>query len=190
MSEKKQDPGTILEAVVEACRTPPEAYAKREREELQAGAAIWIEAALIPGVVACLADLAAVASEPESAARNQRMCAVLLQHAGQGSVFRRVGTFEEVLQEAQRPERRFQDCKFCRNSFEISTAQTGFRSHREFCSDSCKTKDYRWRRRTALGLLAEGQPITKVAKQVGTAVQTVRNWKQKQVTKYHQGGKE
>ena len=109
MSEKKQDPRTMvgsahLEAVVEACRTPPEAYAKREREELEAGAAIWIEAALIPGVVACLADLTAVASEPESAARNQRMCAVLLQHAGQGSVLRRVGTFEDVLREAQRPQ--------------------------------------------------------------------------------------
>ena len=75
-------------------------------------------------------------------------------------------------------DKRFEACKFCRNLFEISTAQTGFRSHREFCSDSCKTKDYRRRKRTALRLLGEGQPVSKVAKQVGTPVQTVRSWKQ------------
>jgi hypothetical protein len=75
-------------------------------------------------------------------------------------------------------DKRFEACKFCRNLFEISTAQTGFRSHREFCSDSCKTQDYRRRKRTALRLLGEGQPVSKVAKQVGTPVQTVRSWKQ------------
>ena len=75
-------------------------------------------------------------------------------------------------------DKRFQACKFCRNPFEISTAQTGFRSHREFCSDSCKTKDYRRRKRTALRLLGDGQPVGKVAKQVDTQVETVRTWRQ------------
>ena len=75
-------------------------------------------------------------------------------------------------------DKRFEACKFCRNLFEISTAQTGFRSHREFCSDSCKTQDYRRRKRTALRLLGEGQPVSKVAKQVDTPVETVRTWRQ------------
>ncbi len=39
-------------------------------------------------------------------------------------------------------DKQFVACKFCRRMFEISTDQTGFRSHREFCTDSCKTKDY------------------------------------------------
>ncbi len=75
-------------------------------------------------------------------------------------------------------DKQFQACKFCRDLFEISTAQTGFRSHREFCSDTCKTKDYRRRKRTALSLLGEGQPFSKVAKQLDTPVETIRNWKQ------------
>lgn len=75
-------------------------------------------------------------------------------------------------------DKEFQACKFCRGLFEISTAQTGFRSHREFCSDSCKTKDYRKRRRTALRLLREGRPLATVAKELKTDPATIRRWKQ------------
>src|SRR3989442_442659 len=40
-------------------------------------------------------------------------------------------------------DKEFRACKLCRRLFEISTEQTGYRKHREFCSESCKTKDYR-----------------------------------------------
>ena len=75
-------------------------------------------------------------------------------------------------------DKEFQACKFCRGLFEISTAQTGFRSHREFCSDSCKTKDYRKRKRTALRLLLEGRPLATVARDLETKPATIRRWKQ------------
>ena len=74
-------------------------------------------------------------------------------------------------------DKEFQACKFCRDLFEISTAQTGFRRHREFCSDSCKTKDYRKRKRTALRLLRERRPLATVAKELDTDPATIRRWK-------------
>lgn len=73
-------------------------------------------------------------------------------------------------------EKRFVACKFCRRLFEISTEQTGFRSHREFCSDSCKTKDYRKRKRTALRLAGSGIRLREISEKTGTETATVRAW--------------
>ena len=73
-------------------------------------------------------------------------------------------------------DKQFLTCKFCRRLFEISTKQTGFRRHREFCSDSCKTKDYRRRRRTALHLIDEGESVLKVAELTATKAETIRRW--------------
>jgi hypothetical protein len=73
-------------------------------------------------------------------------------------------------------DKRFVACKFCRRLFEISTEQTGFRSHREFCSDSCKTKDYRKRKRTALRLAASGSRLREISEKTGTETATVRAW--------------
>jgi len=73
-------------------------------------------------------------------------------------------------------EKRFVACKFCHRLFEISTEQTGFRSHREFCTDSCKTKDYRKRKRGALRLASEGKTVREISAQIGTENTTVRAW--------------
>ena len=73
-------------------------------------------------------------------------------------------------------EKRFVACKFCRRLFEISTEQTGFRSHREFCSDSCKTRDYRKRKRTAMRLAAGGKGLREISEKTGTEAATVRTW--------------
>lgn len=73
-------------------------------------------------------------------------------------------------------EKRFVACKFCRRIFEISTEQTGFRSHREFCSDSCKTKDYRKRKRTALRLADAGGRLREISEKTDTNTKTVRAW--------------
>jgi len=73
-------------------------------------------------------------------------------------------------------EKRFVACKFCRRLFEISTEQTGFRSHREFCTNSCKTKDYRKRKRTALAFGAAGLPMTDISERTETELATVRSW--------------
>jgi hypothetical protein len=73
-------------------------------------------------------------------------------------------------------EKEFVACKFCHRLFEISTEQTGFRSHREFCSDSCKTKDYRKRKRTALRLATSGVPLGEISEKTATETATVRSW--------------
>jgi hypothetical protein len=72
--------------------------------------------------------------------------------------------------------KRFATCKFCRRIFEISTAETGFRSHREFCTDSCKTQDYRRRKRTAIQLAARGVSIRSISDRVTTNKATVKRW--------------
>lgn len=72
--------------------------------------------------------------------------------------------------------KRFVECKFCRRVMEISTEQTGFRSHREFCSDSCKTKDYRKRKRAALAFGAAGVPLVDISERTATDRATVRSW--------------
>jgi hypothetical protein len=73
-------------------------------------------------------------------------------------------------------DKQFQKCKFCRRLFEISTAATGFRRHREFCTDSCKTKDYRRRKREALRLAGKKTPVREIAKQTNTEPATIRKW--------------
>ncbi|HJN45669.1 MAG: helix-turn-helix domain-containing protein [Vicinamibacterales bacterium] len=70
-------------------------------------------------------------------------------------------------------------CKFCSRPIEISTAKTGYRTNRAFCSDSCKTLDYRRRKRTALRLAQEGQSVRRIAKLIQTKPATVRSWLEK-----------
>jgi transposase-like protein len=73
-------------------------------------------------------------------------------------------------------DKRFVACKFCHRVFEISTEPSGFRSHREFCSGSCKTLDYRKRARSALQLAAEGKTPDRIAAAIDTDVATVNRW--------------
>lgn len=73
-------------------------------------------------------------------------------------------------------DKEFRGCKHCKRLFEISTENTGYRKHREFCSESCKTKDYRKRKRTALKLAGEGKSVAVVATRTGTNAVTVRAW--------------
>jgi hypothetical protein len=70
----------------------------------------------------------------------------------------------------------FVECKNCQRIFEISTDEMGFRSHREFCSGSCKTKDYRRRKRDALRLSASGTRLRDISDKTGTPEATVRAW--------------
>lgn len=73
-------------------------------------------------------------------------------------------------------DKQFLACKFCRRLFEVSTSPSGFRTHREFCTDSCKTKDYRRRKRDALRLAREKTPVREIAKQTNTKAATIRKW--------------
>jgi len=72
--------------------------------------------------------------------------------------------------------KRFVACKFCRRVLEISTGPTGFRSHREFCTVACKTKDYRRRKRTAMQLAEGGASLTAIADRIDTNKATIKKW--------------
>ena len=72
--------------------------------------------------------------------------------------------------------KRFVRCKFCRRLLELSTDEIGYRTNRTFCSESCKTRDYRKRKRTTLRLAGEGQAVSTIAKEVQTTPATVRAW--------------
>ena len=67
-------------------------------------------------------------------------------------------------------------CKQCERIFEISVELTGYHSHRLFCSDACKTKNYRLRKRTAKKLWISKTPLRDIAKQTETKMATVRDW--------------
>ena len=70
----------------------------------------------------------------------------------------------------------FRKCKYCHGHIEISTAASGFRTNREFCSDSCKTNDYRKRKRTAIRLFWAKESVSVIRKKVDTPLATVRKW--------------
>lgn len=70
----------------------------------------------------------------------------------------------------------FVKCKFCGQKIEISTAQSGFRTNREFCSASCKTLDYRKRKSETARLARQGATVIAIAKKVKTDLSTVRRW--------------
>jgi hypothetical protein len=76
--------------------------------------------------------------------------------------------------------KKFRACKECGKSFEISGEETGFRINRLFCSDSCKSRDYRHRKERALELKAAGKSPQAIAKELDTDVETIKKWTSRQ----------
>jgi hypothetical protein len=72
--------------------------------------------------------------------------------------------------------RKHRACRECGKWFEISTEGTGFRVNREFCSDPCKSKDYRSRKSEALRLKSEGKSVAIIAKALDTPADTIKKW--------------
>jgi hypothetical protein len=61
--------------------------------------------------------------------------------------------------------------------FEISHRQADHRTARRlFCSDPCKSKDYRRRRERAQQLKTEGRAVKDIAKELETDVDTIKSW--------------
>jgi predicted nucleic acid-binding Zn ribbon protein len=72
--------------------------------------------------------------------------------------------------------KRFRACKVCGRWIEISKEKTGKRINRLFCSDSCKSWDYRRKREQAVQLQAEGKKPREIASTLGTGVDKVKAW--------------
>jgi hypothetical protein len=67
-------------------------------------------------------------------------------------------------------------CKECGRWFEISSEEDGRTARRAFCSDPCKSRDYRRRKDRARQLKEEGKAVKDIASELGTDVQTIKKW--------------
>jgi hypothetical protein len=80
--------------------------------------------------------------------------------------------------------RKHKNCPVCGTWFEIApkgvirtkNGDGPKRMNRVFCSDSCKTKDYRDRKVSALELKAQGKTVAAIAKELDTPVDTIKKW--------------
>lgn len=71
--------------------------------------------------------------------------------------------------------RDYRECATCSQPIEISRLG-GARTDARFCSNACKTKDFRDRRAEARRLAASGMRTNEIAKRVRSDVATVRRW--------------
>jgi hypothetical protein len=76
--------------------------------------------------------------------------------------------------EAVGNDRRFSRCRECGTWFEI--APDAARSHRRFCSNSCRSKAYRERQDRARQLFTAGKAFAEIAEELDSDEATVRRW--------------
>lgn len=79
------------------------------------------------------------------------------------------------LQAALAGNKEYRSCPVCRTPIEISRTG-GARTDAVFCSNPCKSKDYRQRQATARSLHNDGVPLRQIAKQIDTNLATVKKW--------------
>jgi hypothetical protein len=70
----------------------------------------------------------------------------------------------------------YRPCKTCGTWLEISKEDEGFSKNREFCSDACKSRDYRSRKEQARLLKEERLSVKEIAKTLDTKLTTIRIW--------------
>jgi hypothetical protein len=71
----------------------------------------------------------------------------------------------------------FRSCRECCRWFAQSHKQADRRTvRREFCSDPCKSKNYRRRKEATLRLKAEGKSVNVIASTLETDVETIKKW--------------
>jgi hypothetical protein len=67
-------------------------------------------------------------------------------------------------------------CKDCGKWFEVSAEDDGRTARRLFCTEACKTRDYRRRKDRAQQLKAEGMSVKAIAKDIDTDLDTIKKW--------------
>ena len=74
-------------------------------------------------------------------------------------------------------EAEYPRCQHCSRPFEVAKGpETGQRSDSIFCSNKCKSADYRARKNQALQLANEKVPLKRIAREVRSDAKTVRRW--------------
>jgi hypothetical protein len=74
---------------------------------------------------------------------------------------------------------KFVPCRVCAVPIEISRSPTGTRSDAMFCSNKCKSRDYRARRAEARVLAGRGMKTSEIATKLRTTPPTTRKWLRK-----------
>jgi hypothetical protein len=67
-------------------------------------------------------------------------------------------------------------CQVCGRPFQIGGGDMGKRSDSDFCSQACKSKDYRARKAKARRLVKRGAKLVAIASQLRTDVPTLQRW--------------
>src|SRR5262249_31256111 len=75
--------------------------------------------------------------------------------------------------QARAGTKRHGPCKECGRWFEIWTEEDGRTARRLFCSDPCKSRDYRRRKEKARQLKSEGRAVRDIAKELDADVETI-----------------
>jgi hypothetical protein len=88
-----------------------------------------------------------------------------------------LGAFWLQFAQAIDGDKEYRACRECGKWFEISL--DAFRTSRVFCSDPCKSKDYRKRKDLARQLRAEGRSVKDIAKELDTDAETIKKWASK-----------
>jgi hypothetical protein len=73
-------------------------------------------------------------------------------------------------------DRQYRACKECGKWFGISLEGDGRSNRRLFCSDPCKSKDYRRRKERSRVLKGEGKSAAEIAEELETELKTVKGW--------------
>jgi hypothetical protein len=72
--------------------------------------------------------------------------------------------------------KQYRACKECAGWFEISGDDDGRTARRLFCSDPCKSRDYRRRKERVVALKAAGRTPKQIAGETDTDLETVQKW--------------
>jgi hypothetical protein len=108
----------------------------------------------------------------------------LVYHLGRGKQVLRfvpenlLGAMWLQFVQAIEGNKEYRPCKECGKWFEVSL--DAFRTSRLFCSDACKSKEYRKRKQRAQQMHKEGEAPRKIAKMLETDQDTVKKWLQNQ----------
>lgn len=71
-------------------------------------------------------------------------------------------------------DKTYRRCKACPRWFEVSAGNS--RTDRLFCSDRCKSRDYRTKKQEAIRLRSEKWTLPQIAKKLGTTHEVVKGW--------------
>jgi hypothetical protein len=68
----------------------------------------------------------------------------------------------------------FRECPSCGSWFAVSPERR--RADAQYCREGCRVRAYKRRKKEARRLHAAGNPVKKIAKELGTSVEVVRGW--------------